>query len=161
DFVDASTVKDGSVFDVELAAGAAPATSITRVDDAAIADYKNVFGPHTPAITGLSIMNDHVVVGLDPAGETDVTLSIYRDGALLVSNLASGRTSYEDTTSGDHATRTHCYAVESTFTGSGNASQHSMASCDWGVATDRIQSYDAQGFVAQGGMLTQDHGKWH
>jgi len=160
-FVDPSKLAATNVFDVTLAAGPPSARSITMLDDTAIANYQNVFGPHTPSITGLSIVSNQVQVSWDPSGEAAVTFNVYRDGALLASNLPAATTSYVDATSLDHATRTHCYSVESVFTKSNNASQHAKAMCDWGVTSDRVTVIGAQTFAANAGTLSQSHGQWH
>ncbi len=159
-FVDPSALQSSGVFDITLAAGTPSTRTITMLDATAIADYTNVFGPHTPTITSLSIVNDQVQITWDPAGETAVTFDIYRDGALLSSGIPNGTTTYLDATSGDHETRTHCYTVESVFK-SQNASQHAKAMCDWGPQTQRIITIGAQSFAASGGTLSQAHGEWH
>ncbi|MRG91485.1 MGH1-like glycoside hydrolase domain-containing protein [Polyangium spumosum] len=162
-FVDAVALAGEHVFEIELGAGAPSPKGITSLGDAAIADYKNVFGPRAPSITGVGLLNDRVQVSFSVAENADdVTLSVYRDGTRIAQDLPGGTTSYVDTGSAEHATRTYCYTVEAVFKASGNASQRARPWCYWGPSNGRIQSFGAQAsFQANGGTLVFNHGRWH
>jgi hypothetical protein len=162
-FVEGPSLGADNLFEIELSSGSASTDGITLVDDAAVADYRNVFGPRTPAITGLSIQSDRVNVSWDAAGEApaDVTFNVYRDGALIAEDLAGTTTSFLDAGSASHATTTYCYTVEAAFAASGNVSQRARPACYWGPGLSRIQTYGAQGFSASGGTLVFNYGRWH
>ncbi|MDC0746550.1 MGH1-like glycoside hydrolase domain-containing protein [Polyangium mundeleinium] len=162
-FVDAATLGQDSVFEIELGAGAASTKGITALGDAEIADYKNVFGPHTPSITSVGLTNDRVQLNFSVAeNANDVTLNVYRDGTRIAQDLPGGTASYVDPGSTEHATKTYCYTVEAVFKTSGNASQRARPWCYWGPSNARIQSFGAQqSFSATGGTLVFNHGRWH
>ncbi len=162
DFVDEAALQDDNLFQITLTAGAPASAGITLVDEAAIADYRNVFGPRTPTLTGLAIVGDRIQVGWDLGGETagDVTVNVYRDGVAVASGLPGSTTSFVDPGSGAHATTSYCYTVETVYS-SGNASQRARPACYWGPGNARIQSFGAQGFSAVGGNLVFNYGRWH
>ncbi|MDI1483510.1 hypothetical protein [Polyangium sp. y55x31] len=161
-FVDAQVLGQDSVFEIELGPGAASTKGITSLGDAQLADYKNVFGPRTPSITAVGITNDRVQISFNVAeSPNDVTLNVYRDGKRIAEDLPGGTTSYVDTGSTEHATKTYCYTVEAVFKGSGNASQRARPWCYWGANNTRIQSFGAQSFQANGGALVFNYGRWH
>ncbi|MFO0549574.1 MAG: hypothetical protein U0271_14370 [Polyangiaceae bacterium] len=159
DFVPATSLLDGSVFDLTLSPGAASNDPLTELDDAAVADYKNLFGPKTPSITNLSLVANKLSVDWSAAGETGVKFNVYRDGVAIATNLTA--TTFSDPNSTDHASVTHCYSVESVFDGSGTTSQHARPVCYWGANSVRVKTFDAQTFVAVGGQLVFNHGRWH
>lgn len=162
DFVDEAALADDNLFRVTLGAGAESQAGITLVDEAAIADYRNVFGPKTPSVTGLSLVGDRVQVGWDLGGESagDVTVNVYRDGTVIAQDLPGTTTSLVDAGSAAHATTTYCYTVELVYP-SGNTSQRARPACYWGPGNTRIQSFGAQGFSAVGGNLVLNYGRWH
>lgn len=162
DFIDAAALAEDNLFEIELGQAAAAGQGIRLVDDAAIADYRNVFGPRTPALGGLSIVGDRVQVSWSVAeSPADVRFNVYRDGVRVAADLAGSTTSWVDAGSAQHATKTYCYTVEAVFTGSGNASQRARPWCYWGPNAARIQTFGAQGFQANGGTLVFNHGRWH
>jgi hypothetical protein len=162
-FLAAADLSDGSVIDIELGPAASASEGIRLISDADVADYRNVFGPKHPIVTGVDLSANRLVVSWTPNGEAsgDVTFDVYRDGERIAEGLAGSTTSFIDPQSGDHATKTHCYSVEAIFAVSGNASQHAKPVCYWGAANARVQTYGAQGFVASGGQLVFNHGRWH
>jgi hypothetical protein len=154
---------DGSVFDVVLSAGAPSTDTIRVISDADVADYRNLFGPKNPNITGVAVSGAGLSVSWDPNGElaSDVTFDVYRDGAKIASALPGSQTSYADASASDYLTKTHCYSVEAVFAGSGNASQHARPVCYWGPGNVRIVTVGAQSFTAAGGTWSTSHGKGH
>lgn len=161
-FVDAGMLAANSVFEIDLAAGAAAGKGITLVDDTQIAAYQNVFGPRTPTIGNIGIESDRVKIDFT-VSETpaDVTFNVYRDGVRIAENLPGTTNSYVDPNSAQHATVSYCYTVEAVFAASGNASQHARPACYWGPNSQRIQTFSAQSWLSQGGTLSMSHGKWH
>jgi hypothetical protein len=161
-FVEASSLTGDNVFEVKLAANSPPSKGMKLLTDAEIANWRNVFGPHTPSIKSLAIVNDRVQIGFSVAeNAADVTFNVYRDGVRIAEGLSGSTTSYTDMGSGAHATKSYCYTVEAIYTASGNASQRAMPSCYWGPNYNRIQSFGAQAFTAVGGSLVFNHGRWH
>jgi hypothetical protein len=162
DFVPASGLADENLFEITLGPSSSSAGTITALDESAVANYQNVFGPRTPSIDGLSIVGDRVQLALSvPETAGDVTLRVYRDGVMIADELPGGTTSFNDPGSAGHANTTYCYTVEARFLSSGNASQHSRANCWWGPGASRIQTRGAQSFTADGGNLVFNHGRWH
>ncbi len=161
-FVDEADLSDGDVFDITLAEGAAATSGIRLVSSSEVADYKSVFAPRTPTISGVALVGDRLQVTFDAGGEaaSDVTFRVYRDGASVATDLPGGTTTWLDDGSADHATRTYCYSVESRFA-SGNVSQRARPYCYWGPGSSRIQTFGAQSFTATGGTLLDTHGRWH
>jgi hypothetical protein len=104
--------------------------SIRRVDADPYVETPAVFGPHEPAIAGLTRdAAGHAVLAIDGKDSGGITYNIYRDGALVASKLAAG------TWTDRRASGTACYAVEAVFDSSGNRSHHSRPRClDAGVA---------------------------
>jgi glycogen debranching enzyme len=143
--------------DVVLRAGTSDGAAIRLVDES---DWRNVFGPRTPAIAGLDAEAGGVRVRFDLGGETpaDVRVSVYRDGARIASDLTSA--SHLDTGWDPGSPRTPCYAIETCFA-SGNCSQHSAPACYWGPGNARIRSFDASAFTATGGTFSSNHGRGH
>lgn len=160
--IPATALGDGSVIEVTLGP-AASSEGITEVAEADIADYRNLFGPSTPAVTGVSEAGGLLTIGISAAGEStaDITFDVYRDGALVASSLPGTTTSWTDTQSGGQTTESYCYTVEARFTSSGNRSQHAKPFCWWGAANARIASVGAQSFSAVGGNLVDNYGHWH
>jgi hypothetical protein len=161
-FVTASDLADDNLFEITLGPSSSAAGTLTTLDETAVASYQNVFGPRTPSIDGLAIVGDRVQLSLSvPESPGDVTLRIYRDGAMIADGLPGGTTSFTDMGSAGHASTTYCYTVEARFVSSGNASQHARANCWWGAGASRIQTRGAQSFSASGGNLVFNHGRWH
>ena len=144
--------------DVELAVSAAAGAGLTVIDDA---DYRDVFGPFTPSITGVTEEAGRLRVAFELGGEApaDVRVSLYRDGLRIASELSGG--SHLDTGWDAASPRTPCYVVESCFVASGTCSQHSAPSCFWGSSGARVRAYDASAFEAVGGSFSTNHGRPH
>ncbi|HHH28963.1 MAG TPA: hypothetical protein ENK57_11555, partial [Polyangiaceae bacterium] len=161
DFVDATSLTGDDVFEIVLGPASGASDDLTTLSDTEIAAYQNVFGPRTPAITGITLDGGDLGLSIDLGGESpaDVTIDVYRDGARIAQDLP-GTTSYWVDPTASQATTSHCYTVETRFS-SGTRSQHAKASCWWGAGFERIQSVGAQSFNAQGGTLVFNHGEWH
>jgi len=144
--------------DVELVAAAEGGVAVRLVDDT---DYRDVFGPMTPAIPGIDVEAGRLRVRFDLGGETasDVRVSVYRDGMRIATDLSEA--SYLDTSWDASSARTPCYAIETCFAASGTCSQHSAPSCFWGPASARVRSYEATSFTATGGAFSTNHGRGH
>ena len=161
DVVNAVTLTGDDVFEITLEPASGASDDLTVLTDTEIASYQNVFGPRTPAITGIALDGGDLGLSIDLGGENagDVTIDVYRDGARVAENLP-GATSYWVDTTASQGTTSHCYSVETRFS-SGTRSQHAKAFCWWGASFERIQSVGAQSFTAQGGTLVFNHGEWH
>jgi hypothetical protein len=150
---------DHSYLEVTLTSPTAASPAPLTVRSAA--DWRDVFGPRTPRITGITRAGAALTVGVaagadDPAA---LRLSIYRDGTRIATDLPGTTTSYTDA-SADLA-RSPCYVVEACFTASGNCSQHAAPACWWGDGAAAITSYGANTFVATGGTASTNHGRFH
>jgi hypothetical protein len=162
DVLDASALGASSTIDVWLGPPSQSAGAMTELSASDVGEYRRVFAPRTPEVGALSIVGDRIRVPLTVSEQaSDIELRVYRDGEIVADALPGSTTSFTDTGSGDHATRTHCYAVEARFLTGGNASQRSKAACYWGPSSGRIATFGAQGFGASGGQLVFDHGRWH
>ena len=161
-FVAASMLGDDNLFEVDLGPGGGDAGKLTLLDDAAVAAYRNVFGPRTPSVDGLEVVGDRVTLDVSIAeSPDDVTFRVYRDGVAIADELPGTTSSFTDPGSAAHATRTYCYTVEARFKSSGNASQRAKPACWWGQGFSAIQTRDANQFATEGGTLVQNHGRWH
>ncbi len=125
------------------------------------ADWRDVFGPRTPRVTGVTRGGAGLTVGLAGGGDDPAALrlSIYRDGTRIATDLPGTTTSYADL--GADLARSPCYVVEACFTASGNCSQHAAPVCWWGDGFAAITSYGANTFVATGGTAVTNHGRFH
>ena len=161
-FAVATALTGDDLFEIQLVADATASDAITLVGDAALSDYRNLYGPRTPAISNLAIDNGLLGLSLDAATEAaaDVTFDVYRDGQLVAQDLP-GSTSYWVDPTSTPATNSHCYSVETQFVSSGNRSQHAKPVCWWGASHERITNIDATAMTATGGTLVFDHGYWH
>jgi hypothetical protein len=157
--IDDAALGPKNLIEVDLAEPDAPAQAVRTITD--LSDYKSIFGPKTPSITGLGLDTGKVKLDIDAAGENaDVTFDVYRDGARVATNLPGGTTSWTDAATVGDASPSHCYTVELRFTSSGNRSQRSAPSCFWGSAYQRIQSVDASAFTANGGNGVNNYGRF-
>jgi hypothetical protein len=138
---------------VQLAVGADPAGRITRIGDTT--DYRRVFGPRTPNVTGVAPTADgaRLSVRFDRGGEAqdDVTFDVYRNGERVASNLPGSTASWDDPMSTDYSGRTYCYSVSSTFRSTGTRSQHAAPSCYWGRDFVHVHSVPGFDFANTGG----------
>lgn len=145
-------------FDVDLGETMEPSSNIRLVT--AVADYKNLFAPRSPAITSVELSSGNVRVAWDAAGEatSEVKFNVYRDGVQVASDLTG--TAWSDT-SATATSPSYCYAVEAYFVGSKNHSQHSSPSCFWGPGSARVRVIPATSFTNVGGTGVTEHGKFH
>ncbi len=150
---------DRNRVDVTLVDGAT-AASLTEVSSA---EWQQVYGPKTPRISTLSEVGGRLQLALDPSGEAagDVTFTVYRDGMAIATNLAGNTASWTDPDTDPGGASSPCYVVETTFTASGNHSQHSPAVCWWGRGNAHITSVDASAMANVGGSGSSDHGRFH
>lgn len=148
---------------VTLGPGDGDPGSITELGDAALADYRNLYGPRTPSITSIGVAADRIVLGLDRGGEAaaDVTFDVLRDGELVATGIAGSTASWTDAESTEHATHSYCYSVAQRFVSSDTSSQHSKPVCYWGPGANRVRTVGAQSFTASGGSLVNAYGRWH
>ncbi|EYF00361.1 MGH1-like glycoside hydrolase domain-containing protein [Chondromyces apiculatus] len=158
----ASELAADNLFEVTLGPGGAAPQGITFLDDATLANYRNLFGPRPPSLSGGEIASDRIQLAWTfPEDAAGVTFNVHRDGALVASGLPGTTTTWQDPDSGAHATRTYCYTVEATYTVSGTVSQRTRPWCYWGTSSARVQTFGAQGFTAIGGALVNNHGHQH
>lgn len=158
DLLPSAMLADQSRVDVHLAPGEGPAATLTATTDA---QWRNVFGPRTPRITGIAAAGSGVTLSLSTPEAADVTLRIYRDGAVVADDLPGTTTSWTDDGVDASSPRTPCYAVEATFTSSGNHSQHSPPVCWWGASSQRVTSVGADALAHVGGTPSTNHGRFH
>jgi hypothetical protein len=145
---------------VTLVDNAAPGETITLVTDTA--EYRNLFGPRPPSITGVSHVGNVLRVVFNSNGEApDVTFSVFRDGVRVAAGLPGSSTSFDDSGVPSIGTMTHCYAVESVFNVGGNHSQHSAPWCFWGDSNQRVQAFAPGTLQNSGGNQASDHGRPH
>jgi hypothetical protein len=144
--------------EIALTATTDSAATVKTVTD--VSDYKNLFGPRSPSITGIDTSGSNLRVSWSANGETpsEVAYNVYRDGVRVASALTT--TSFTDTTA-TAASPSHCYAIETYFTGSNNHSQHSPPSCWWGTGSVRVKTIGASAFANVGGTGVTNYGKFH
>jgi hypothetical protein len=125
-------------------------------------DERNFFGPVTPLITSVNEASGELIVSIDAQGENaaDINFNVYRDGALVATGLPGATANWTDT-SATPATNSHCYTLESVYTGSGHRSLHAAPSCYFGPGFDRLATIDATSFSAIGGTPVVNHGYFH
>ena len=146
--------------DVELVAPAAPARpALVHLDGA---DWRAVFAPRVPAITGVRQSGGRVVLDLSAGGEDAATVryAIYRDGTRVADQVAGAAASFSDPDAAQVAAAP-CYAVETCFTSTGTCSQRSRPMCWWGAGDARVTTVPASAFTATGGAASNDHGRFH
>jgi hypothetical protein len=135
-------------------------TNINIIEDTG--DYRAFWAPVEPDLSGISIVNDKLQVSFNANGMSGVTFNIYRNGALAAEDVTSPWT--DETTAGNYNSKTYCYAVESVYTVSGNASHHSKPQCHWG--TGSIQTVDLTAtnnklIASPSAPTSTDHGRLH
>ena len=125
-------------------------------------DYRNLFGPKPPKITGVAVSGGKLKVSFNGNGEAAaaVTFAIYRDGKRVAKGLTGSSSSWTDASTSS-SSPSHCYAVEATFKVSGNASQRSAPWCYWGPGSGRVTTIEAKSFKNTGGTGVLNHGKYH
>lgn len=131
-------------------------------------EYRNLFAPLSPSITGLApAVGGGLEVTFSGGGEpaAELVFHVYRDGVRIATGLPGSATSFIDLDA-PHLTRSPCYTVEAQFVtvgalGAGAVSQRARPWCWWGPGYDRITSIQATAFQAVGGTLVNNHGRWH
>jgi len=160
DFIDPSVLLNNNLLEVDLEDIPEAADSIALVTNTS--SEQALFGPSTPRITSLSENGGHLEIGIDPNGEPagDIAFNVYRDGLQVASALPGSSITWVDT-GAQPSGPSYCYSVESYFTTSGNHSQHAKPVCWLGSFLNRIQAYDATTFVAVGGTLVNQYGRFY
>jgi hypothetical protein len=155
-----SALRDSNRIDVVLGTASGADLAITLVDDA---DYQRVFGPRTPAITGIDKVGDRLALRLSRANENaaDVSFRVYRDGVVIGDALPGSTSMFTDPTHDATSSRSPCYVVETTFTRTSTHSQHSAPQCFWGPTFERITTINAAEMSHIGGSASDDHGFFH
>ncbi|MBN9162418.1 MAG: hypothetical protein J0I07_15765 [Myxococcales bacterium] len=159
DVIPDAELRDRNLVEVELAVPASPAAALRKVDD--VSDYRVLFAPRTPRITGLGVSGGKLTVSADFAGESssEITWSVYRDGTRVASGLSANVTTWTDASTSGDASPSHCYTVETRWGTSGNVSQHANPACFWGPGSSRVASVPATSFTVTGGNLVTAHGR--
>ena len=160
DLVPDGLLQSSNRVDVFLAAGTSAPTTLTEVGTT---DFRDVFGPGTPSVTNVLDVSGDLEVGLDPGGEVapDISYRILRDGAVVADGLPGSSTAWTDTGVDPSGPDSFCYVAETTFTVSGNHSQHSPPQCWWGAGASHVSTIDATGMTNVGGTLTFEYGRLH
>lgn len=158
DVVPATMLGTDSRVDVMLGAGSGDAGTITERD---ASDWRAVFGPRTPQISALSEVGGRVQLTLATPEAADVTWRIYRDGVVVADDLPGTTTTWTDPSHDASSERSPCYTAETTFTSSGNHSQHAPPACWWGPGASRITTIDASAMSNVGGTGVSNHGRFH
>lgn len=157
DFIPDARIRDRNLVEVELAAPSAPPAKVRTITN--VADYRSIFAPRTPSITNVGVAGGKLAVSIDLAGETDVTWAVYRDGKRVANGLGANVATWTDPSANGNDSPSHCYAVETRFIASGNASQHSSPGCFWGPGFTRITSVPATSFTVTGGNMVNAYGR--
>ena len=159
-YVSPSQLSATNLWEVTLVTPFAAETKVTWAGNPT--DYRNHFGPRPPKISGVALSGGKLKVSFNSGGQptADITFTVYRNGKRLVKGLSGASTSWTDPNS-SAASPSHCYAVESTFKVSGNASQRSAPWCYWGAGSSRVITVTASSFKNTGGKGVTNHGKFH
>jgi len=125
------------------------------------ADWREIFAPRVPAVTGVSRAGGAIALSLSAGGEDPQTIrySIYRDGSRVATDIAGTTTSFTDPTA--DASGAPCFAIEACFPETGNCSQRSKPMCWWGDGNTRISSVFPAQLTITGGDIASDHGRSH
>jgi hypothetical protein len=151
-----AALRERNLVEVDLAPPAETAKPITVIRD--VSDYRVLFAPRTPRVTGIHVEDGKLALGLDLAGESDVTVTVYRDGVRVVDGLPAGTTSWVDPSAGPESP-SYCYTVETRYTSSGNVSHRAKPVCWWGAENARIQALDGSKLTFQGGAPVSRWGR--
>lgn len=113
-----------------------------------------VFGPRTPAITGVPTPDEggtQLSFDIDLKGEKAdaMTMDIIRDGRVIADGVPAS-TSWTDENAPDPSRFSSCYSVRTHYE-SGNTSQDADPVCYWGEGFDRITKMEAKDFTVVGG----------
>lgn len=143
----ASDLGNGSVVRVTLAHAGPTGAALTEIVDDG--DFRKVWAPRDPSVTGLADVGGSLELTLDTGGEAGVVFDVWRDGVEVATGV-TGPT-WVDPGSGDLAVRSACYAVNTRFETSGHRSQRSWPVCWLGAAGERVQRFDAYALSPLGG----------
>ncbi|MDY0001759.1 MAG: hypothetical protein RBU30_10720 [Polyangia bacterium] len=159
-FLAVSQLQPENLLEVTLVDQPEASDVIALVSDTS--EYRSIFAPLPPEITGIDESGGHLRVLFQGGGEpsSEIVFDIYRDGLLVASELPGGSISWVDPEA-TAASPSHCYSVAARFLLSGNDGQHARPFCWWGASYERIQTWDAQVFDALGGTLVNNHGRYH
>ncbi len=159
DFVAEGDLRDRNLIEIDLASSTAPASALRNISD--VSDYRTIFAPRTPSITNVSVAAGKLTVSADFAGEntSEITWSVYRDGVRMGSGIDASVATWSDAATTGDSSKSHCYAIETRFVTSGNASHHSRPFCFWGPGAARVISIPATTFAATGGTLVHALGR--
>lgn len=127
------------------------------------ANWREIFKPRTPQITGIRAENNRVVLDLSVNNEdpNTVTWTLYKNGIAVATDIPGTTPSWTDPNSDTNGSSSPCYAAELTFTDSKNHSQHSQPLCWWGLSGERVKSVLAADFTVVGGTPVTNHGRFH
>lgn len=125
------------------------------------ADWRQIFGPRTPEITGITADGPAVKLALQLPETEDVYLNIYRDGVKIAEKKEPHIMYADDTGEHPSSNASPCYAIEAVFFSSGNHSQHSAPYCWWGTGSQHITTISAQDMQHKGGTASTEHGRFH
>lgn len=117
-------------------------------------DYRALWSPKEPTITGLQKGGGGLAVDVDAAGETGVVVDLYRDGRRIATQIQPGR--YVDSTAKPDGDIGYCYSAELIFLSSGHRSHRALPRCWKGEGEAREQIVDAWRFEHRGGKWA-DH----
>lgn len=144
---------------VEVTFGAVRPAGALRQADAA--DWREMFQPRTPEITGVTAVEGGIRVDFSRNDESEeLEFRVFRDGVDVSGKLADGDVAFVDSTPG-LAEKSPCYEVESRFVSSGNYSQRSRPVCFWGPQFQRVMAFSATQFGHVGGQPSQNYGRFH
>lgn len=157
-FIADGRLKDRNLVEVDFDLPKAPAAPLRVIDNTS--DYRSIYSPRTPSITGLSLNAGKVVVNADFNGETaaEITWSVYRDGKRVAFGLGAFNKSWTDADTDGDASPSHCYTIETRWGSSGNFSQHAKPACFWSSnPNSRIDTVGAAAFELKGGSISDGH----
>ena len=146
---------------VDPAAGSVGASkgSLRVISD--VSDYRALFAPRTPRVSGVALEGGKLVVELDLASEAPaaVTVSVLRDGVRVANALPGTTARWIDTTTSGDASPSHCYTAELRYVVSGNVSHRAKPQCFWGSSAQRIATLQGAQLAVTGGTSVQAFGK--
>ena len=147
------------VVEVQMVAETGASRAVTRANPA---NWREVFSPRTPLIQRIEVEGGKLRLALwsNEDDKNGLEFAVWRDGVKVADGLSGTTESWVDPASDAGADRSPCYVVEARFS-TGNMSQRSRAVCWWGPGFERVRTFPATGFVAVGGTLVENHGRWH
>ncbi len=141
----------------------APAAGLELKVLAEATKVAEIVAPLAPTISGIELIGGQLKLGLDGAGETEVTWEIYRDGATVATGWGGG--AWTDPNSAAVAKGSPCYSAATRSTKTGLLSHHARPVCWWGPNFARIEELGAWrlGFAIPAGAPSWStaHGRAH